>query len=105
MNPVRFLGEAIRTASRSIAFLWGKQGAERTQLVADLQAICSRCDDAYAAVHWNPEVSIDNKAYRTYSNPWSGEEDIRLYIEGMGSQGSLISTSRLLRVGEKVTVE
>ena len=50
MNPVRFLGDALRTSTRSITFLWRTQGAERSQLIADLQAICSRCDDAYAAV-------------------------------------------------------
>lgn len=50
MNPVRFLGDALRTATRSIAYLWRTQGAERSQLISDLQAICSRCEDAYAAV-------------------------------------------------------
>lgn len=50
MNPVRFLGDALRTATRSIAYLWRTQGTERSQLIADLQAICSRCEDAYTAV-------------------------------------------------------
>lgn len=50
MNPVRFLGEALRTATGSVAYLWRTQGTERRQLIADLQAICSRCEDAYAAV-------------------------------------------------------
>ena len=50
MNPVRFLGEALRTASRSIGFLWRTQGNERRDLISQLQAICSKCDDAYFAV-------------------------------------------------------
>jgi hypothetical protein len=50
MNPVRFLGDALRTATGSVAYLWRTQGTERRQLIADLQAICSRCEDAYAAV-------------------------------------------------------
>ena len=50
MNPVRFLGDALRTATRSVAFLWRTQGAERSQLITDLQDICSRCEDAYGAV-------------------------------------------------------
>lgn len=50
MNPVRFLGDALRTATRSVAFLWRTQGAERSQLIADLQTMCSRCEDAYTVV-------------------------------------------------------
>ena len=50
MNPVRFLGDALQTAGKAIGFLWRQQGAERSQLIADMQAICSRCDDAYTAV-------------------------------------------------------
>ena len=30
--------------------MWRTQGTERSQLIADLQAICSRCEDAYTAV-------------------------------------------------------
>lgn len=50
MNPVRFLGDALRTATKSVAFLCRTQGAERQQLISDLQKICSRCEDAYVAV-------------------------------------------------------
>lgn len=50
MNPVRFLGEALRTASRTVSFLWNTQGAQRSQLITDLQAVSSRCEDAYATV-------------------------------------------------------
>ncbi|MDM0109915.1 hypothetical protein QTH97_33745 [Variovorax sp. J22R24] len=50
MNPLRFLADALGTAARAIPFLRRTQGEERSKLVADLQAICSRCEDAYAKV-------------------------------------------------------
>src|SRR5262245_19904105 len=50
MNPVEFLGKALRTASQAIGFLGTKQANERKQLISDLQAICSKCETAYGIV-------------------------------------------------------
>lgn len=50
MNPVRFLGDALRTAVKALTFLWRTQDAERSQLIKDIHDICSRCEDAYGAV-------------------------------------------------------
>lgn len=50
MNAVTFLGDALRRSAKTIEFLAIGQAKERRRIVDDLQAICSRCDDAYATL-------------------------------------------------------
>lgn len=50
MNPVKFLGDALRAISRAVSFLWTQQGVDRRALVDAVQQVCSRCEDAYSAV-------------------------------------------------------
>jgi len=50
MNPVRILGEALRTAWRAIRTMAGAQNRTRSEIVGQLQAVCDRCDTAYATV-------------------------------------------------------
>ncbi|MBQ4820061.1 hypothetical protein [Aquimarina sp. MMG016] len=46
---------------------------------------------SYGAIHWQPRLNFDQKGFATFTIPNTGLENITLFVEGMGSDGSLIS--------------
>lgn len=53
----------------------------------------------YGVLNWFPKVILSNNDYTTIKIPLMDQTDIILYIEGLGSDGKLISTSKTIKLG------
>ena len=60
---------------------------------ADLTAF-----ELYGMIDWNPEITATSNAPFTYTFSKGRLENFTLFIEGMGSDGTLISTSQTLKL-------
>ena len=56
--------------------------------------------ELYGALDWTPEIIVDSNTPFTYQVPNEDLESITLFIEGMGSDGTLISTTKVLQLKE-----
>ncbi|ALM09058.1 hypothetical protein SB49_15610 [Sediminicola sp. YIK13] len=52
----------------------------------------------YGVLHWLPKVILNNNSPTTIKIPLLNQKSIQLHIEGMGSNGSLISTSKSIEI-------
>ncbi len=52
----------------------------------------------YGVIHWQPWVDFDKKGFGTFKIPNTELEHFTLYIEGMGSDGSLISEIKTIKI-------
>ncbi len=52
----------------------------------------------YGTIHWEPYISFDQAGTGTFKIPDTGTQNIKLFIEGMGSDGSLISKVEVLEL-------
>ncbi len=51
----------------------------------------------YGTIHWQPEITFNKKGKGTFKIPDTSIENIKFFIEGMGSDGSFISKTHTIR--------
>ncbi|WP_109302032.1 hypothetical protein [Aquimarina sp. AU474] len=52
---------------------------------------------SYGAIHWQPRLDFNQQGVATFTIPNTGLENISLFIEGMGSDGTLISKMHIIK--------
>ncbi|MGB7393058.1 MAG: hypothetical protein WA913_01565 [Pricia sp.] len=54
--------------------------------------------DRYKAIDWNPKISINNDSGAIMTFPKSGQNEVSIFLEGMGTDGTLISSMKTIKL-------